>query len=242
MKNLISKEEKDQIDLICIKYKIKNYTINSDGSIDVDGDVSLRRTGLEKIPLNFNKVFGNFDCVSNKLTSLEDSPTTVGGFFYCDDNQLATLVGGPVTIGGDFYCDDNQLTSFEGVPQLVGGDFSCTRNQLTTLVGGPVNVVGSFYCDENQLTTLEGAPVTIGGDLICTDNNLASTYAGDVDIEISGEGYFDSQCLPVLFVDNIYHIKLILKYQRHFFIWNEDLTLNEDNFQDLIVEIEDGLE
>jgi hypothetical protein len=35
---------------------------------------------------------------------------------------------------------------------------------------------------------------------------------------------------------------LILKYQRHFFIWNDDLTLNVDNFNDLLAEINEGLE
>lgn len=35
-----------EIHNICKKLKIKNYTINSDGSIDVDGDVIL--SGLVK--------------------------------------------------------------------------------------------------------------------------------------------------------------------------------------------------
>jgi len=41
MKNLISKEEKDRIDRICSNENIKNYSINSDGSIDVHGNVDL---------------------------------------------------------------------------------------------------------------------------------------------------------------------------------------------------------
>jgi len=41
--------------------------------------------------------------------------------------------------------------------------------------------------------------------------------------------------------DNSDIIKLILKYQRHFMIWNDDLTFNEENFADLILEIEEGL-
>jgi len=220
MNNIITKEEKNRIDLICKRQWIDNYIINEDGTVDVEGDADLEHKRLKQLPLRFGNMTGNFNCFDNDLTSLEGSPTI---------------------IGGDFYCSINMLTSLEGSPTSVGGNFRCGYNGLTSLVGAPTAVGGSFYCDENQLTTLEGAPVTIGGDLICSYNKLISTYSGDVDIEISGEGYFDSQCLPVLFVDNIVHIKLILKYQRHFFIWNDDLTLNEENFQELLNEIEDGL-
>jgi hypothetical protein len=34
-------ESNSQIDTICEKYKIINYTINSDNSVDVDGYVDL---------------------------------------------------------------------------------------------------------------------------------------------------------------------------------------------------------
>jgi ribosome-interacting GTPase 1 len=40
---------------ICKEYKIKNYTINSNGSIDVNGNVRLSCQALSYIPLNFNK-------------------------------------------------------------------------------------------------------------------------------------------------------------------------------------------
>ena len=45
---------------ICKEYDIENYTINSDGSIDVAGDVDLYDKGLTEIPLVFNKVTGYF--------------------------------------------------------------------------------------------------------------------------------------------------------------------------------------
>ncbi len=34
--------ESTNVNTICRYYDIKNYTINDDGSIDVDGDVNLR--------------------------------------------------------------------------------------------------------------------------------------------------------------------------------------------------------
>ena len=73
-------ESKQDIDFICKKYRITNYTINEDGSIDVDGDVNLSGAKLTKLPLNFRSVSGNFNCSYNQLTSLEGSPQSVGDF------------------------------------------------------------------------------------------------------------------------------------------------------------------
>ena len=104
------------------------YTINDDGSIDVDGEVDLRRKKLTKIPFNFGKVSGNFFCGNNQLTSLEGAPNTVGGYFECSNNQLTSLDGAPNTVGGSFYCYGNKLTSLEGAPNTVGGNFYCYNN------------------------------------------------------------------------------------------------------------------
>ena len=76
---------------ICKQYNIKNYTINPDGSIDVDGDVSLNYKNLTELPLRFNKVTGYFYCRFNQLTTLKGSPRWVGGSFYCNYNQLTIL-------------------------------------------------------------------------------------------------------------------------------------------------------
>ena len=61
------KESKEDIDSICKKYGIENYTINEDGTVDVDGDVSIVgkivrdrfiNIDLTKLPLRFGKVSG----------------------------------------------------------------------------------------------------------------------------------------------------------------------------------------
>jgi len=91
------------IEQICELYNIKNYTINKDGSIDVDGDVFLYKRNLNKLPLNFNKV---------------------SGVFYCDNNELTSLVGAPKEVGGSFYCDNNKLISLKGAPNRVGVVFT----------------------------------------------------------------------------------------------------------------------
>mgnify|MGYP003552938293 CR=1 FL=1 len=115
---------------ICKKYWINNYTINSDGTVDVDGNVNFYSKGLGKLPLKFGKVTGEF---------------------YCDENQLTSLEGCPSYVGGNFNCSFNRLISLEGGPKEVGRDFRCSSNQLVSLDGGPTEVDGVFYCDENPI-------------------------------------------------------------------------------------------
>ena len=104
-------ESLDQKDIhkLCKKYDIGNYTINDDGSIDVDGDVGLSRLGLTKLPLKFRNVSGHFVCDGNQLTTLEGAPQSVGRGFYCNNNQLTTLEGAPQSVGGYFYFNNNPV-------------------------------------------------------------------------------------------------------------------------------------
>jgi hypothetical protein len=116
------------ISLICKQYSIENYTINSDGSIDVDGRVDLYKKGLTELPLRFNKVTG---------------------YFLCDDNNLTTLKGCPRWIGGNFICSYNQLTSLEFSPDYVGGGFWCQYNNLTNNYCD-TEIGGNFYTTLKQ--------------------------------------------------------------------------------------------
>ena len=118
------------IEQICKKYGITNYTVNQDGTVDVDQNVLLARENLTRLPLKFGKVSGNFWCDNNQLTTLEGCPTEVGGSFGCSNNQLTTLEGCPKTVGGGFYCSGNKLTTLEGCPKTVGGGFYCYGNPL----------------------------------------------------------------------------------------------------------------
>ena len=42
-------ESKEEIEFLCQKYGIQNYTINDDGTVDVYGHVKLTSKGLNKI-------------------------------------------------------------------------------------------------------------------------------------------------------------------------------------------------
>ena len=119
---------------ICMKYNIKNYSINPDGSIDVDGNVYLSEMDLIELPLKFNKVSGYFNCSFNKLTSLKGSPKEVGTFFTCYGNKLIDL---------------------KYAPNRIGSWFDCSNNNLKNLVDSPTSK-NLFFCEGNPLESLEG--------------------------------------------------------------------------------------
>ena len=170
------------IEELCEKFNLKDYTINDDGSIDVDNhvflgtyDLSAEIGYLDELPLNFNKVTGDFYCNEHVLTTLKGSPKWVGGDFNCIQNNLTDLKGGPEYVGEDLYVARNSLTSLEGSPEKVGGHFSCQYNdKLLSLKGGPKEVIGNYQCQEIGLTSLEGSPEKVGGTFNCYKNKLTS--------------------------------------------------------------------
>ena len=122
------------ISLICKKYGIENYTINPDGSTDVDGNVDLSFKDLTELPLTFNRITGNFNCGYNRLTSLEYSPRWVDGWFSCFNNELNSLEFSPEYVGGDFDCSDNSnLTNINGYTEKMNGVFYCYETPLQSI-------------------------------------------------------------------------------------------------------------
>ena len=122
---------KKKIHEICKEYGIKNYTINSDGSIDVyDQFISLYNKKLEKIPLQFNKVYQSFSCSCNNLISFEGSPKEVNGYFICQNNKLTSFQYAPRIIRAWFDCQNNNIKTFEYFPSYISGAFQCDYNPI----------------------------------------------------------------------------------------------------------------
>ena len=115
-------------------------------------DLNLSNMKLVALPKWVKKceVQEDFNCVLNRLTTLEGAPKIVKGDFNCSGNNLNLLKGASKTVGGDFYCSGNNLISLKGAPRTVGGDFYCAGNRLTTLEGAPKIVKGDFYCYNNK--------------------------------------------------------------------------------------------
>ena len=219
MKNIISKKEKNHIDSICNKLDITDYTINNDGSIDVDGNVDLYSRDLTELPLIFNKVSRHFDC---------------------SDNQLTTLKGCPKKIGGNFDCSYNKLTSLEYLSSsIIKGDINVSKNKLTNLIGSPRHAT-DFECQHNFLTSLEGCPSHVDS-LDCSNNDITTfLYFPDTINRL----YFMNNSFNIFFLKTVKSLEydehlVFIKYLNHYDFWNP--TFDKERFMDFIEDIKDGL-
>jgi hypothetical protein len=88
------------------------WILNSEGKVDVDGNVWMSNMKLTKIPVKFGRVSGWFDCSENNLTSLEFVPSEVRGYFICSNNNLTSLDECPDYVSGDIYCGGNNLKDY----------------------------------------------------------------------------------------------------------------------------------
>ena len=97
-----------EIEAWCEEMGIKNYTINSQGEIDVDGDVSFTNCNIKELPYKFGTVRGWFTLAYNKnLKSLKNCPDHVGDYFSCSGCiKLDSLKGCPSYVVWNFYCSE----------------------------------------------------------------------------------------------------------------------------------------
>lgn len=107
---------------LCKQHGIEDYHINDDYTINVNGHVNLMGScsHMERLPLKFDKVWGDFDCRRNMLTTLEGSPRYVGGDFSCGDNELTSFEHCPSEVKCNFFGISNPLTTLEFIPNAVG--------------------------------------------------------------------------------------------------------------------------
>ena len=146
-------------------YKIKNYTINKDNTVDVNGSVYLNfYIFLFFIPIQFGKVDGNFICSYSKIFSLKGCPKIVHGDFNCSSTKIKTLIGSPNFVGGSYNCSDNlKLKTLKGCPQFIGNDFSAIVCNIETLEYSPLEVGNDIFLSGNPIIYLEGFDTVFGG-------------------------------------------------------------------------------
>lgn len=177
------------IDKMCKEFGIINWSVNFDGTIDVNDDVVIsHKPHLTNLPLKFGKVSGFFTCYNTGITSLEGSPIEVEGSFNFTNCNLVNLIGAPKKVGGNFKVQENMLTSLEGGPKEVGGNYYCHENNLTSLEGCPEVVGGSFLCHRNSINTLKWMPKKIDGEFDCRYNKLTSIEGCTSDVGVLNFG------------------------------------------------------
>ena len=118
------------INKLCNLYKISEYSIVEDGSINVYQDVSLGHLLLKELPIKFNYIEGNFFCRHNQLTTLKGGPVKVNGVFDCSFNYLTSLEYCPMEISGYMECGNNYIDNIEYFPSIVGGAIYMNDNCL----------------------------------------------------------------------------------------------------------------
>jgi hypothetical protein len=170
------KESKEYIDSICEKYNIVDYTINDDGTVDVDSHVVMSEYKLTKLPIKFGKVSGSVLFNNNELTTLEGSPISVGGYFSCQNNKLTNLEGAPREVGGNFHCYKNKLTSLVGSPRSVGGTFNCYHNELTSLEDISQYIGKTINCEQNNLRDVRGIKDGWRGEFLVQRNPVYQIF------------------------------------------------------------------
>jgi len=128
------------------EHNIINYTINEDGTIDVNEEVHFSKnyngllSGNFPEYIQFGKIInGYFSIANNQLTSLKGCPRSVdrgnknyNGDFNCESNNLTSLRYAPKYITGSFICYDNKKEfSKEDVEKVckVGGAIRNKRNK-----------------------------------------------------------------------------------------------------------------
>jgi len=101
--------------------KIKNYTIQDDLSVDIDGDLMIASRSLKYLGVQFGHVSGHCSIARNSLASLKGSPKKVEGVFTCSNNKLKSLEFCPNEVNKSFFCKNNLIANFDHLPIHVGG-------------------------------------------------------------------------------------------------------------------------
>ena len=110
-----------EIEAWCDEMGIENYIINSQGEIDVDGDVDLSRRDFKELPYKFGVVKGFFNLDGcEKLISLKNCPNETSGYFSCSNCiKLDSLEGCPKKLSRSFFCFNcNQKFTEEKIRSL----------------------------------------------------------------------------------------------------------------------------
>lgn len=116
------------------------FTINSDGSVDVEGHYNFDYNNLTKLPIKFGVVNGTLRLGRNHLTTLEGCPHLVTEEFSIVRNPIKSLAFSPKIVQGSFFAAETLITDLQGGPEFVGELSIEDNDHLTSLVGLPKEI------------------------------------------------------------------------------------------------------
>ena len=127
------------------------YHIHDNGEVDTTGDTSFRSLEITRLPVQFGKVDGKFDCSQTSLKTLEGCPRIVNSYFECEFTNITSFQGAPREINGNLYCRNNQFVSLQGMPDKIKGEIWIDYNQKLPLLRLLVSDGGvSFRMDARE--------------------------------------------------------------------------------------------
>lgn len=176
----------EKIDAWLNHQEIRNYTINKDNSVDVNGDVHFSNLRYKKLPIVFNKIDGDVSINGGLLETLDGLPSKLSGELSLSELTLKSWSGCPTSVhtlsvhdckipsdlpqfqsiaGSVHFHEIKGMTSLKGLPEVIGG-LSLQYCQISSIEGVPKQINGAFiltdpYTTLKSLTTLEPLKDTI---------------------------------------------------------------------------------
>lgn len=176
---------------------IMNYTIEDDGTVNVDGDVTLTGCGigLQECPVKFGVVKGNFTTNDVNFKTFKNFPTEVGGNLLIKMSlTVPDYTGFPAVIKGVASMKTIKAGSLKGFPQRIEkfaeitvdgakhdlndlGDFgggiylNVEGGPLSNLSGLPRKVNGDLQIKARGVSSLEGFPEEVNGSVTIVMND-----------------------------------------------------------------------
>lgn len=156
---------------------IKKYHINLDYTVDVNENVQINDTKMEKCPVKFREIKGNFIWANSNLNSVNGLPSIIRGTLVLSNNNLRNLIkveGSFDIIDGGIILQNNKLlTSLYGLPDecLFLDASNC---DLQNLIGSPSIVEQSFNVSFNRILSLEHGPKMVKGTYNFSNNQISS--------------------------------------------------------------------
>lgn len=136
---------------------------------------------------------------------------------------------GGVDVNGFVNLEAKNLTEIPLCFNNVTSFFDCCNNKLTSMKGAPKFLSGNLLCYNAGLTTLQHFPIlesTQAASMIVNGNSFPNIIVNEIICGLSESAGIDKY-------------NVFVKYQDHFEVWENGF--NENNFIELITEIEEGL-
>lgn len=192
------------IDMDAIKYflntkYIRNYTIEADGTVNVNGDVHITGcgAGMPHLPVTFGEIKGNFSTEDVAFSSFKGFPNKVTGHVTIKRAIIVDdYVGFPSFIGGLALIKNIKAKSLNGFPKYIAGRAEITISGNKHSLGEVGEFGSSLYLnvEDAPLSSLDGLQETIHGSLEIKAKGVASLkdfptdIKGDVILVVNTEG------------------------------------------------------